>query len=158
MGKLIIIIMMLFTITLNAQELNYDNNGKPNGIILTIDEAHKVDNDYDLLRIYKELYSEYEELNILHIKLVDGQKKEIELLEVKIDLLEEQLKDTNSINNILVEQNELHNRNSILFKEEILLKDNMIQNLNKTLKREKRNKWLIVTATIIGGSILYLTK
>ena len=62
----------------------------------------------NFLGLYKSLNMEYEGLETLYISLIDGYKKEITSFEFKTNLLESQLKDMNTINDKLTEQNNLH--------------------------------------------------
>ena len=48
MVRLLTIMMLIVTTITSAQSLHYNNKGNVDGIILTIEEATKVDNDYEL--------------------------------------------------------------------------------------------------------------
>lgn len=155
--NIILIIGSLLVFSANSQELIYDSLGKPTGVLLTLEQAHKVDNDYDILKIYKSLNNEYVELESLYISVVNDLNEEKELMQVNIDLLNEQLVDVNTINNMLIQQNNIHKENVILYEEQLKINDEVVKNLNKTIKQQKTVKWISIVAMAVSG-ILYLTK
>lgn len=154
---IILTIVSLLTMSVNSQELIYDSDGVPTGILLTIEEAQKVDSDYDILRIYKSLNVEYVELESLYISIVNNLNDEIELMQFNIDLLNEQLRDINTVNSMLLQQNNIHKENVLLYEEQLRLNDDVVKGLSKDLKQQRTIKWISVATMIISG-ILYLTK
>lgn len=55
------------------------------GVVFTVEDAQKLDNDGDILKLYEQLAASYDKSGVQYIKIVDKMDKEIGILNLKID-------------------------------------------------------------------------
>ena len=111
-------------------------------VVFTIEQAQKLDNDEDLLKMYRLLHVGGDSLiNVLVVK-VKVAEYQTTLLNLKITELEK----VNSTQRALVDnlnvQIDDYKKNVSLADEQMSLKDQQLKNVNKELKRQKRLKIL----------------
>ncbi len=55
------------------------------GVVFTVEQAQKIDNDLDLLKLYEQLSGNYDKSGTQYIVIVDNMNKQIGILKVEID-------------------------------------------------------------------------
>ena len=127
------------------------------GIVITIDQAIKIEKDFELLALYKNMHIDCDSTVNYLIQVVDDYKHLNVLAEAKFKAYEmESVDQDNQIYNLKQQIN--------IFKQEILLKDGIISDKDKIisndkfqikyLKKEKKIETIIGSAIIV--SLIYL--
>lgn len=138
---LFLLIVMFSTFSSNAQTTDvkatddfpqYYVKGKDTiGVIFTVAQAQKIDNDYELLALLKKSKIQSDSLINAYITVVDLQGKQIAKLELKTSLLE----DLNKI-----KDSEIENLKQQIsqYKKDKVLSDSIIVNDNKQITSYKK--------------------
>ena len=156
MKKIILLISILISfISVKSQQypsFYRSPHGDTLGIVFSIDQAQKIDNDYDLLNLYKQSNYKYEKLDSAYIIVVNGLNQQVAALRVKISTLEgiNTLKDS-AISN-LKEQISKYKLDLSLADKQSIDKDLIINNYKKENRKLKTQKFL--GFTIGGGSLI----
>ena len=135
--------------------LEVDNNGR-NVVVMTLEQAQKIDNSLELLKLIEKAEIECDSLNLSYLKVIDTYKKQVNLLEIDITLYKNQIIDKNQqIGNL---QNIISNceENSITCDEQILVRDQQIDLMKKEIKTLKTKRNIAYGSGIVGiiGGIL----
>ena len=82
------LILFLFIFNLKAQVSNlpkyYVVDKDTVGIILTVEQVQKLDNDVELLELFKKLQLDCENVTTHYIKIINGLEEKVVLMEVSI--------------------------------------------------------------------------
>lgn len=161
MKYLLIILLTITTFISFSQDypiIEIDSTGKKL-VIMTYEQAQKVDNAFELLTLLEKAGAECDSLTLSYIKVIDGLKHQVTLLESHITLYKGQVVDKdNQISN-------LHQRLSNSEKDvssceqQLSTKDQQIGLLNKeikTLKTKRNVAYGVGIAGILGGILLIL--
>jgi hypothetical protein len=151
MKKIILIIMLLMCFVGLSQETTprYYVVGKDTlGVVISIADAQKLDNDGDILEIYKQLSGSYNKSGVQYITIINKMQQQIGVLTLEIgenekiiinkDVIIRDLK--NIISNYKVKE--------ASFDKELVNKNIEIKNLNKQIKKSFWQK--------LGGSTIAL--
>lgn len=118
-------------------------------VVFTLEQAKKLDNDEELLKIYQLLHSSSDSLIKSLIFKVSVSDTEIAYLQLKVTELEKVNATQKSLISILNEQIADYKQNVALADKQLTLKDEQIKNLNKEVKRQKRLK---ILGFSVGGA------
>lgn len=161
--KLILIFfsLMYFKSFAQSDTLTYPriSTNDTNVVEITIEQAQKIDNDLELLSIFKKLKTNNDNTSVAYISVIDEQKNQITLMELKISDLESINNDQKlQINNLrsLIDN---YKQDLKLCDEQGLVKDEMIKNLkkqNRKLKFQKITLFAIDGLVIVGVGYLFL--
>ncbi len=117
-------------------------------VIFTLQQAQKIDNDLELLKIYQLLHMSSDSLIKSLVFKVKVQDTMISTLTMQVS----ELKNVNATQNSLVSnlkaQIEDYKKNLALADTQLGLKDEQIKNLNKEIKKQKRLK---IAGFSVGG-------
>jgi len=148
--------------TLLPQPYYYD--GIIIGVLFSVEQAQKIDNDYEMYTLMDSIIRQYGLNDSITIGIINEQGKKIATLEVKVDNLEEMINDKESmignrdeVINELMDKVELQNRQIKLFKEKENSYEEEKKALEKEVRRQKRQKilgFIATTATTVGIVIL----
>lgn len=152
-----ILILITFLVSLTSFTQSYprievDSTGKK-FVIMTYEQAQKVDNAFELLNLLEKSRFECDSLTLSYVRVVDNLERQIVLLELDINLHKDQITDKdNQITNI---SQRLSNCESdvALSNKQIGIRDNQIKLLDEEISslKTKRN---IAYGAGIGGVIL----
>jgi chromosome segregation ATPase len=155
MKSVLLILSILFCFTVFSQtypRIEKDSTGRK-FVIMTYEQAQKIDNAFELLNLLEKAGSECDSLTLSYVKVIDNLEKQVVLLEGDIKLYKDQIKDKdNQVSNL---NQRLSNceKDVKLANEQIGIKDNQIVLLNNEIStlKTKRN---IAYGAGIGGVIL----
>jgi hypothetical protein len=148
MRKILFILFALFSVTSYSQDY-YIVNDDTLGIIITIDQAQKIDNDYELLELYQGL----DMSDTVYIKIIDEQEKEITTLKLSNEKLKEVSRDKTVVIDKLNSKIEIYEENQTLCKEKLDNKDEIIESKDKIIRKLKIQKFI----GGIGGGVIIAT-
>lgn len=152
-------IVSFFSFSQEYPKIEVDSTGKK-VVIITYEQAQKVDNAFELLKLLEESGTECDNLTLSYIKVIDVLKKRTILLETDISLYKDQITDKD--NQIINLKERLKNceSNSSNCDAQISVRDEQISLLNKEVKTLKRKRNIAYGAGIlgiIGGILLVLS-
>lgn len=152
--------MLLFTIfttdsvfgqsdTINVETFPraYVVNGDTLGIILSMEQAQRVDSDMELIQMYRELIMSYDELDTTYVGVIRVLDDKIEVLEIKVNEYIELDRKNNSIISNLKLQIDKYEENSDKC-DEIISSEIDLRKENKKIKKQR------LWGGITGGSII----
>jgi len=153
MNKLILTLILTissflsFSQTIDYPRIETDSLGRK-VVIMTIEQAQKVDNNLEIINLLTKQGTECDSLNTAYLKVIDKQGKQISLLELDVKTLKEQINDKDiQIKNL---QTQLKNEteSNKLCDDQKKLKDEEIKLLKREVRRQKMQK---VVGFIVGG-------
>lgn len=133
----------------------YIVDGDTVGGILTIDQLHKIDKDQQLLEMYRDLLSSYQESDEFCIKIVDEYEDKISILNIKVEELKNIIGDKDMIISNLKDKVILYESNEEKYEEKLTNKDNIINEQGELIKKQ-RNK-MIWGGIAAGVTIVIVT-
>lgn len=161
MKKLLTILFFIITSISYSQDypkIETDSTGKKL-VVLTYEQAQKIDNAFELLALLEKAGAECDSLTLSYIKVIDGLKNQVSLLEIDVKLNKKQVIDKDKqIENLQERLNNCENIKSSC-DQQISLRDKQIVLLDdeiKTLKTKRNISYGVGIAGIIGGILLVL--
>ncbi len=148
MKKLLTFIMLIFTISMFSQEIEYpryevDSLGQK-VVVMTIRQAMILDNNSDLLILFKKYYTETSNLDNICIKVINDKDVVIKTMNIQISKLESDLKVKDDKIKIL--QNELI---AVVSKNELSEKE--VANRNDVINQQKKQITNLKVKMYVGG-------
>lgn len=130
--------------------INDSNKQDTLGIVITLKQAQKIDNDYDLLNIYKSMHINCDSTVNYLVQVVDDYKQLNVLAQQKIRLYETIISDqkkqiTNLKSQIVIKTNQITTKDSIILDKGSLLD---ISKLEIKKYKKQRNKSIELGASI----------
>jgi len=162
MKKLLTVMLTIFSL-ISFSQIDYprietDSLGKKI-VIMTIEQAQKIDNNFEILALLTRQGSECDSLNSAYLKVIDNQGNQISLLELNVKKLKEQIKDKDSqIVNLQTRLVNEESSNKLCEKQ----KENdaaEIKILKHEITRQKMKKvigFVVGAAGIVGGVLLVI--
>jgi translation initiation factor 6 (eIF-6) len=155
------IIGMFITINSFSQEypkLDTDSNGNKI-IVMTYEQAQKIDNGLDLLFLLEQLELDFKKNDEVTLNVINDQNQLISSQKIEIDLLRKS--NSNKDNQIENLKSRLNNCENMiqLSNDQIMLKDDIINENNKQIKKLKKQKAIgivINIVTIVIATLLIL--
>ena len=130
-------------------------------VVFTMEQAQKIDNDYELLVMLQDLSDTQELGDSAYIRVINDQEQQIALLKVEVDALKDVGEDKDTEIDKLKGQITLYKDNESKYEQELANKDKIIEEKDKQIKKHKRQKlWGGIGggAAIVGLLILFLAK
>jgi len=131
-------------------------NGDTIGIVISIEQAQQLDNDLELLGLFKQLQIDCDNVDANYVKVINALGEKIALFEVKVKDLESQGKAKDEEIKDLKMALERCQGGGDLCDEIIRIKDEEIKELKKEVFRQKLGKFVSVglnTAVVIVTTI-----
>lgn len=158
MKYLLTLLLFVTTFISFSQEyprIEIDSTGKKL-VVMTYEQAQKIDNAFELLTLLEKAGAECDSLTLSYVKVIDGLKHQVTLLESDITLYKGQIIDKdNQISNL---QQRLSNSetNVTTCEQQITTRDEQIGLLKKEIKTLKTKRNIAYGAGIVGviGGIL----
>lgn len=134
----------------------YIQNGDTIGILLTVEQVQKLDNNSELLVLFKKLSIKCDSLDAYYVKVIDNMNDKMGLLEVKISNMSEQSKKQDDIiiklkEQISIKQSQLDITEKQRSNDSIIIKD-----LKKDLRKSKFKNVIGWTATGVVSAIVII--
>ncbi len=164
MKKFILTLILSISSMISFSQIEYPRIEKDSlgnkVLIMTIEQAQKLDNNTDLITLLGKESSKCDSLNKYYLRVIDQQGKQVSLLELDVRKLNDQLKDKDiQITNL---QNQLSNKT----KENLLCEQQKANNdtekdlLKKEIKKQRNQKiigFITGAVGIIGGVLLVMS-
>lgn len=139
--------LLSFSQTIDYPRIETDSLGRK-VVIMTIEQAQKVDNNLEIVNLLTKQGTECDSLNTAYLKVIDNQGKQISLLELDVKTLKEQLNDKDKqIANLQTQLSNEETSNN-LCEDQKKNKDEEIKLLKKEVRKQKIQK---VVGFIVGG-------
>jgi len=128
-------------------------------VVMTYEQAQKIDNAFELVTLLEKAGAECDSLTLSYVKVIDGLKRQVSLLELDLSLYKGQVIDKDrQLSNI---QKQLNNceTNKAACDSQISIRDSQINLLNdeiKTLKTKRNIAYGVGIGGVIGGILLVL--
>lgn len=150
MNKLLLIFLMMISFISISQEIEYprydiDSLGQK-VVVMTIEQAQKLDNDTDLLEIFNKLDMTTTEFDSVCIKTINDKNVVISSQKVLIEKLNENSQTKDSAIKALQKQVVEYQLNKTLLQDEV-------NNLTERLKISDKSNRKMKTRMIVGGGI-----
>lgn len=147
------LLFILFSVIVYSQEyprIETDSLGHK-FIVMTIEQAQKIDNNFELLSLLKKQGSECDSLNLSYLKVIDNYGRQVSLFELDIKTIKEKVddKDRQLIN--LNEQLTNMIRTDSLCEQQKLNNDEEIKVLKKEIKTQKIKKLIGYGVGLLGS-------
>lgn len=123
------------------------------GIVLTIEQVQKLDNDVELLELFKKLQLDCENLTTHYVKIINGLEEKVALMEVSMKDLNNKSKEQDDLINNLKKQITNCEKDKALCDSIVKNKDGEI----KTLKGEIVKQNIRKGASLVGNVVLFVT-
>lgn len=149
---ILITLFSTFAFTQNYPRIETDSTGLKL-VVMTVEQAQKIDNAFELLQLLEKAGTECDSLNLSYVKVIDGLKKQVSLLEVDVNLYKGQITDKDKqLDNFNQRLSNCETSNQ-LCDQQISIRDEQIGLLSKEIKtlKTKRN---IAYGAGIGGVVL----
>jgi polyphosphate kinase len=124
-------------------------NGDTVGVVISVEQAQALDNDAELLELFKKLRINCDNLDAHYVEVINAQNDQIALLKVNTKELQGQGVALNNQIESLKEQVQNSEKNNKLCDELILNKEKEIKILKKEIFRQKVKKIISVTGNVI---------
>lgn len=155
MKKIILLILTgLFSIlSIKAQTVTYPyflvKNGDTVGVVFSISQAQRIDNDYELLSLLRKAKIQSDKIDSASIVVVNDLNEKVAELKVKISTLEDIDKLKNSQILDLKSQIDLYKKDQSLSNDQSFKKDSIINNYKSEVRKLKTQRFF---GFIISGS------
>jgi chromosome segregation ATPase len=158
MKYLLTLLLSISTFIIFSQEyprIEIDSTGKKL-VVITYEQAQKVDNAFELLTLLEKAGAECDSLTLSYVKVIDGLKHQVTLLESDITLYKGQIVDKDSQISNLQQRLSNSETNVTNCEQQITTRDEQILLLNKEMKTLKTKRNIAYGTGIIGviGGIL----
>jgi len=125
-------------------------------IVMTIDQAQKLDNNSDLLEVFKKLNSNIDSINITYLKVIDDKNNVISLQELKISKIGESNRLNYESMIYLQKQIDIYKNNEIILNKMIVNKEGVISQKDVDIKLiKKRSRFIIGSQSIVILTMIY---
>lgn len=123
-------------------------NGDTIGVIISVEQAQKLDNNSELLELFKKLRIDCDNLDTHYIQVINSLNEQVALLKLNVSELEGQSSSLSSWNESLKEQLKNSEKSNKLCNEELENKDQEIKILKGELRRQKIKKVVSVAGNV----------
>ncbi len=143
MRNILLLVVMFISTALFAQDYPIISN--ENGKVLvtfTLEQAQKIDNDLQMLKMFQKMNVDLNRSDSVYIEVIDSQNNLIAGLGLEISALESLLSSNNALIDNLKSQISEYKAKDDICKAQHTLKDSIIIEKNKEIKKLKRQKML----------------
>lgn len=128
------------------------------GVIISLEQAQKIDNDYEVFTQMEKLIKEYNLSDSITISIVNVQNEKIALLEAKIDNNKHIITEKDSLITNLNKTIDTYIRDIMLYKELDTVNKNEIKTLKDENRKNRRQKIAaFVTSGILAVAIIVVS-
>jgi predicted RNase H-like nuclease (RuvC/YqgF family) len=165
MKNLLLTLMLLFVCSFGFTQTNftkedlpayYIQNGDTLGVLLTIQQLQKLDNDVELVSLLKKKGINCDSTIKKYVCVVNDYGKQIALLETKISKLDEIISGKNDLINNLKLQVANYQADLDRANVQLIYKDQMIKNQDKRIRKLKVQRALTIGGCVFGTAVGFL--
>lgn len=134
-------------------------DGKVIGVLFTVEQAQKIDNDYELFSLMDSIITQYGVNDSITVGVINVQGKKIASLELQVENYKKMLEDKENMltNRDLVikelkQKVDMQEAQIKLYQEKEVSFENEISDLKKEVRRQKRQKIIGFVTTGIGAT------
>lgn len=162
MKKILLILMLLLSFSGFAQNNSYPKyitDGDTLRVVFTIEQAQKIDNDLELLSMYKNASVNYDSVSNAYILVIDNMNNQIATLKLALNTSEVINENNTSLIRNLKGQITNYEQDLILAKQQSDNKDIIITNQKKEIKKQKTQKIIgFISAVGIAVGLIILLR
>ena len=155
---LILIVNSIFVFSQDYPRIETDSTGRKL-LVMTIEQAQKVDNNFEIVKLLERQGFECDSLNIAYLKVIDNYKKQVDLLELDVKSLREQLLNKDlQISNLQERLSNMETTNKLCEDQKINDQES-IKLLKKEVRKQKFQKFIgfgVGVIGVLGSTLLYL--
>lgn len=127
------------------------------GVVLSIKQLQRLDNNAELLKLFKQLDIDCDNLDKNYNLVINEYNKRINLLDLNVSTLEKQGKEKDNLIENQKKQIKIYTSDSLLTAIKIANKDAKIGSLEQEVRKEKNRKWFSIGLNIVQTfAIFYL--
>lgn len=134
-------------------------DGKVIGVLFTVEQAQKIDNDYELFSLMDSIITQYGVNDSITVGVINAQGKKIASLELQVENYKKMLDDKENMltNRDLVikelkQKVDMQEAQIKLYQEKEVSFENEISDLKKEVRRQKRQKIIGFVTTGLGAT------
>ena len=160
--KKLILSLILITISFfaNSQSTNLPQylieGGDTIGIIISVEQAQALDNDAELLALFKQLRMDCDNLDSYYLQVINSLDQKMGLLEIKNKELYNQSVEKMSLIENLNKQIENCEQNKDLCDDQISIKNEEVKTLKGEIRRQKIRKFISIGGNVVLAVITTL--
>jgi hypothetical protein len=160
--KKLILSIILITISFFANSQSTDlpqyliEGGDTIGIIISVEQAQSLDNDAELLSLFKQLRMDCDNLDSYYLQVINSLDQKMGLLEIKNKELYNQSVEKISLIENLNKQIENCEQNKDLCDDQISIKNEEVKTLKGEIRRQKIRKFISIGGNVVLSVITTL--
>jgi len=160
--KKLILSIILITISFFANSQSTDlpqyliEGGDTIGIIISVEQAQALDNDAELLSLFKQLRMDCDNLDSYYLQVINSLDQKMGLLEIKNKELYNQSVEKISLIENLNKQIENCEQNKDLCDDQISIKNEEVKTLKGEIRRQKIRKFISIGGNVVLAVITTL--
>jgi hypothetical protein len=160
--KKLILSIILITISFFANSQSTDlpqyliEGGDTIGIIISVEQAQSLDNDAELLSLFKQLRMDCDNLDSYYLQVINSLDQKMGLLEIKNKELYNQSVEKISLIENLNKQIENCEQNKDLCDDQISIKNEEVKTLKGEIRRQKIRKFISIGGNVVLAIITTL--
>jgi hypothetical protein len=160
--KKLILSIILITISFFANSQSTDlpqyliEGGDTIGIIISVEQAQSLDNDAELLSLFKQLRMDCDNLDSYYLQVINSLDQKMGLLEIKNKELYNQSVEKMSLIENLNKQIENCEQNKDLCDDQISIKNEEVKTLKGEIRRQKIRKFISIGGNVVLAVITTL--
>ena len=124
------------------------------GVIITVEQAQKIDSDLEMLKLFKQLDNQVKQVDEFYITVINSQNDKISILETTISKLKQASGNQDEMIKTLKDKINQRKRDIELANQQIFNDQVIIQGLKEDLSKEKTKKIIGTVTTGSGAAIL----
>jgi len=160
--KKLLLSLILITISFFANSQSTDlpqyliEGGDTIGIIISVEQAQALDNDAELLALFKQLRMDCDNLDSYYLQVINSLDQKMGLLEIKNKELYNQSVEKMSLIENLNKQIENCEQNKDLCDDQISIKNEEVKTLKGEIRRQKIRKFISIGGNVVLAVITTL--
>ena len=160
--KKLLLSLILITISFFANSQSTDlpqyliEGGDTIGIIISVEQAQALDNDAELLALFKQLRMDCDNLDAYYLQVINSLDQKMGLLEIKNKELYNQSVEKVSLIENLNKQIENCEQNKDLCDDQISIKNEEVKTLKGEIRRQKIRKFISIGGNVVLAVITTL--
>ena len=160
--KKLLLSLILITISFFANSQSTDlpqyliEGGDTIGIIISVEQAQALDNDAELLALFKQLRMDCDNLDSYYLQVINSLDQKMGLLEIKNKELYNQSVEKVSLIENLNKQIENCEQNKDLCDDQISIKNEEVKTLKGEIRRQKIRKFISIGGNVVLAVITTL--
>jgi len=130
----------------------YIIDGDTIGIILTVEQVQKIDSDLEMLRLFKLLDTQTQDVDEFYISVINDQNEKISILETTLGNVRNQGTEQEEMINSLKRQLKIRQNQMDSYEDQLINDESIIEALKDDVKTQKRQKIGAYAGMGVGGA------